>query len=97
MEEMIANRRFANLKIGDFQMRSDIKLFSESNTRWIVEVNKKREEEFVEGLKDRRLGCTYLGKAGGDRIQISDKKNLIDIPLDKIRDIWGRGLEKFLM
>jgi len=97
MGEMIANRRFANLKISDFQMRSDIKLFSESNTRWIVEVNKKREEEFVEDLKDQGLGCTYLGKAGGDGIRISDKKKgLINIPLDKIRDIWGKGLEKFL-
>jgi hypothetical protein len=60
-------------------------------------VNKKREEEFVEDLKDQGLGCTYLGKAGGDGIRISDKKKgLINIPLDKIRDIWGKGLEKFL-
>ena len=42
-------------------------LFSESNTRWLVEVDKGREEEFVQ-----RMGVPALriGEVGGDELRI---------------------------
>ena len=58
----------AGLDLSEMGLRDLTALFTESNTRWLVEVDKGREEEFVQ-----RLGVPALriGEVGGD--ELSDR------------------------
>ncbi|HEX9908505.1 MAG TPA: phosphoribosylformylglycinamidine synthase subunit PurL [Thermoplasmata archaeon] len=57
------------------KMRSDFRLFSESNSRWIVELRKGKERQLP---KDRRTKVTKLGTVGGDGLVISSGRKIID-------------------
>ncbi len=71
-------------------IRGDFKLFSESNTRWLVEV-KEGEEEVFENMMD--APSYKLGKVGGSRLRIVDRSNiLVDIEVEKIRKAWNDTL-----
>jgi len=69
-------------------LRSDFKLFSESNTRWIVEVKKDKEKEFEKNLKDNKTPFVIIGKTNYNNLVIKDKEKIINIEVEKIRDIW---------
>lgn len=75
-------------------LRSDIKLFSESNTRWLVEVKKGNENEFEE-----MMGVPFfkIGSVGGTNLKIIDKeKTLIDLDVDEVRSAWNDSLWKLM-
>lgn len=82
------------------KLRMDFKLFSESNTRWIVEVKRGREKEFEELFKEIKL--VKIGQVGGTRLVIYDKNDkkemekIIDMPIDHLRKIWNKGLWKLM-
>ena len=69
-------------------LRSDFKLFSESNTRWIIEVKKGREKEFEKTLKNNNTMFVKIGKTLSKRLIISDSKKLIDLEISELREIW---------
>jgi len=71
-------------------MRSDYTLFSESNTRWVVEVWREEARRF-EGLMNTRGICiANIGETIGERrVLMSDGgKQLVDISLEEIRKAW---------
>ena len=73
-------------KVGK-DLRSDFKLFSESNTRWIVEVKPDKQKEFEKALKD--VSFVLIGKTKKDKITIKDNgKTIIDLKVKQILDIW---------
>jgi phosphoribosylformylglycinamidine synthase len=78
-------------------LRTDLKLFSESNTRWIVEVKKESQSEFEKQLKKEHVSFTLLGKTKGDHIVITDgKKTVVDLSVDVLRDCWRKPIWKFM-
>ncbi len=74
-------------------LRTDLKLFSESNGRWLVEVKAGGEDEFAGKVGGLRIGCV-----GGEDIAFSDGRRRFSIPLDAARDAWdgavGREVPK---
>jgi phosphoribosylformylglycinamidine synthase len=80
---------FIDLKdVGD-NLRSDIKLFSESNCRWIIEVKKESENDFINQLKKEDVDYVKIGKIKGNDLLINDGEiNLLNIKVKHIRDIW---------
>ncbi len=74
-------------------LRTDFKLFSESNTRWIVEVKKEKEEDFknlFEGLKIYKIG-----NVKGRNLVIYDgeeMKEYINMEKKILYDIWNKRL-----
>jgi phosphoribosylformylglycinamidine synthase len=73
-------------KIGK-DLRSDFKLFSESNTRWIVEVKPGKQKDFEKTLKD--VPFVLIGKIKKDKIIIKDDgKTIVDLKVSQIQDIW---------
>ncbi len=68
----------------------DVSLFSESNSRWMVEVRKGKERAF-ENLFEG--DAHYLGKVSGKKI-IIDK--LVDLPLIEIRNAWENSLWRMM-
>ncbi len=70
-------------------LRSDFKLFSESNTRWIVEVKKDKVKEFEKKLTNLKTPYLRIGKIIKDKLIIKDKDcKLIDQKINKLCKIW---------
>ena len=68
-------------------LRSEVLLFSESNTRFIVEVrDEKRFVNSMKGLPIRKLGNIRGGRSF--RIFGSDKKLLVNTTIDKLKTAW---------
>ena len=79
------------------ELRTDFKLFSESNTRWIVEIKKDKQIEFEKQLKKEHVTFTMLGKTKGKHIVIQDnKKIVIDLDVDVLRECWKKPIWNFM-
>ena len=69
--------------------RGDHKMFSESNTRWVVEVWREESPKFEAMMKEQhviKIGETVEGK----RVVMSDaKKELVNLSLAEIRKEWS--------
>ena len=79
------------------ELRTDFKLFSESNTRWIVEVKKDKQIEFEKLLKKEHVTFTLLGKTKGKHLVIQDnKKTVIDLGVDVLRECWRKPIWNFM-
>ncbi len=73
------------------KLRSDYKLFSESNTRWMVEVCRSEAAEKFEELMNTRGVCIRnIGVTVEEqRVGIRDSnKELVDISLEEVRGAW---------
>jgi phosphoribosylformylglycinamidine synthase II len=81
-----------NLSRVDSDLREDIILFSESNSRFVIEVaekNKKRIEELFKGAP-----YYLLGKTGGNHMVVSNKNGkIINQPVDKLFKVWDKAVE----
>jgi len=79
------------------ELRTDFKLFSESNTRWIVEIKKDKQIEFEKQLKKEHVTFTLLGKTKGKHLVIQDnKKIVIDLDVDVLRECWKKPIWNFM-
>lgn len=79
-------------------MRSDKKLFSESNTRWIVEVRREDEEDMIKTFTEFNINIIKLGETKGDKLIVKDgDRTLINVSLNEMRDVWTNTLEKIIL
>ncbi|HUT27900.1 MAG TPA: phosphoribosylformylglycinamidine synthase subunit PurL [Methanomassiliicoccales archaeon] len=68
-------------------------LFSESNTRWVVEIEPFEEKEF---LKIMTVPVKKLGKVGGRDLTVSTETEKFSISLDEMRNAWSGTLGKLM-
>lgn len=74
-------------------LRTDFKLFSETNTRWIVEVKKEYEKDFEKLFKNTKTPFHKLGVTTGNKLLIKDKeKNPVNLEIKKLRKIWKNAI-----
>ncbi|MEM0160222.1 MAG: phosphoribosylformylglycinamidine synthase subunit PurL [Thermoplasmata archaeon] len=70
-------------------LRTDFKLFSESNTRWIVEVEPKNETIFLKIMDG--LDIYNIGTVGGDRLIVEDgSRKVFSVSLKTIREYFKK-------
>jgi len=75
------------------KLRSDFKLFSESNTRWILEVKKQSEKDFEEALKKEDVPFIKIGETKGKKLIINEGGNaLINLDINTLRNIWKNAI-----
>nr|AAU83705.1 phosphoribosylformylglycinamidine synthase II [uncultured archaeon GZfos33E1]QNO55897.1 phosphoribosylformylglycinamidine synthase subunit PurL [Methanosarcinales archaeon ANME-1 ERB7] len=76
------------------ELRSDYKLFSESNTRWVVEVPRAELGRFEALMATHDVCIIEIGTVITDkRVSISDNgTELVDISIDAVRAAWGNHL-----
>ncbi len=76
------------------ELRGDYKLFSESNTRWVVEVHRAVAERFEALMATHDVCIIEIGTVIKDkRVSISDNgTELVDISIDAVRAAWGNRL-----
>jgi phosphoribosylformylglycinamidine synthase len=71
-------------------------LFSESNTRFIVEIAKENVNEFEKAMKDTSFGLIGESKDGHHfRVEGLNKEIIIDCPLDVLRTSWKKPFSKW--
>lgn len=78
-------------------LRSDCKLFSESNTRWVVEVKKEKQTLFEKQLKKDQVDFILLGKTKGDYLMIKDEGNtIVNQSIAVLRECWSKPIWGFM-
>jgi phosphoribosylformylglycinamidine synthase len=71
-------------------LRTDFKLFSESNSRWLVEVDRKDAAEFEEKVEAKRIGAVTKEK----EIRVTDGiKTRLRLSLEDLRGAWNTAIE----
>ena len=77
------------------KLREDVALFSESNTRWVVEVEDKNMVE--KNLRDKSIPYVYLGRVKGKSLRISmGDKLLISEDVDEVRRLWKEPIWHYM-
>jgi phosphoribosylformylglycinamidine (FGAM) synthase-like enzyme len=75
-------------------LRFDYKLFSESNTRWLVEVERGNEERVPSKFDD--IAVNKIGKVSGDSIAFKDNGREVKLSLSDVREAWTNTLYDLL-
>lgn len=75
-------------------LRLDHKLFSESNTRWLVEIDSGNEDRVLSRFGN--IWVRRIGTVTGDTLSIKDNGSSIEIPLDDVRAAWTNTLYNLL-
>ena len=74
-------------------IRTDFKLFSESNTRWIIEVKEEKQNDFEKTLNNEDAPFIKIGTTNGKQLIINNgKTTLINLDIANIRDIWKNAI-----
>jgi phosphoribosylformylglycinamidine synthase len=77
------------------QLKSDVKLFSESNSRYLVEVTLPLAGKFEDCLSRHEVPYTKIGTVGNGSMKISNGDDVvIDIGVDEIDRIWREALDR---
>ncbi len=66
-----------------------VKLFSESNSRFVVEIKKEREKEFTSLAGDL---AKKIGTTGGRSLTIDDRERVVDARVEVLRKAWHSPL-----
>lgn len=70
-------------------LRTDFKLFSESNTRWVVEVKKEKQNSFEKLLTKENTPFIQIGETQGKTLAIKDnEKTVINLEIMILRESW---------
>ncbi len=75
------------------KLRTDVRLFSESNSRWVVELRKGKEKLLP---KDRKVKVSRLGTVGGPCLEIGTNRTAIDLEVGKMADSFNSTLWRML-
>jgi len=71
-------------------LRTDVKLFSESNGRWLVEVKPKDARKFEKMVDALKLGSVTKAK----KIVLTDGKGKVRLDLGKARERWDSAVAR---
>jgi phosphoribosylformylglycinamidine synthase len=75
------------------KLPSAVKLFSESHSRWVVEVPRDKENEWLQRM---RAPATKIGVVGGKMLVIEDKDVLVDVEVKELRRAWSEPMWKVM-
>jgi phosphoribosylformylglycinamidine synthase subunit PurL len=89
----------ATIDVGAFagQLRADHAIFSETNSRYIVEVAAKDAKAFEAHFAKNQVAAVKVGSVGGAKIIFKHgASTLIDLPVAKARAAWEATLHQFM-
>lgn len=70
-----------------------VELFSESNTRWVVEVDEKQSEEYIDFFKAKGLKAEVIGYSEGEMLDFG----IFDVDVERADKVWRMGMSKYLV
>jgi phosphoribosylformylglycinamidine synthase II len=75
------------------ELRTDFKLFSESNSRWVVEV----QTQFEKQLEKDHVNFTLLGTLNGANLMMKDMgETVVILKIDVLRECWRKPIWEFM-
>jgi phosphoribosylformylglycinamidine synthase len=89
----------AKIDISDINknLRDDFILFSESNTRWIVEIKNKNCSNFENILNKYEIPFNMIGKTKGKKLTIKNRTSqIVNLNIEDIRNKWKKALTDFM-
>ncbi|MEW5759341.1 MAG: phosphoribosylformylglycinamidine synthase subunit PurL [Candidatus Thermoplasmatota archaeon] len=95
--EMCIGSRFGcEIDIGSIpRLSNEKRLFSESNTRWLLEIEENSESKFRKTMDG--LPIYELGKVQGEELVIKENgKEVLRIVLKEMRDSWSNTLKSMM-
>jgi len=76
-------------------LRPDVELFSESNTRWVIETDAPRK---LEAHFKGKAPVHRLGRVGGKAVvATAGRRTLAKIPVAKAREIWSTAIPRMVI
>ncbi|KYC51016.1 MAG: phosphoribosylformylglycinamidine synthase II [Candidatus Methanofastidiosum methylothiophilum] len=73
------------------EMRADEFLFSESNTRWVVEVEDEKSFESI--FNKNKVPFIKIGKVSGSNLTIKQNGvTIIDVSIEELREKWKNAI-----
>jgi len=94
-EMSIASGIGAEVDVTSMEGESFVKLFAESNTRWIVEIKEEDVQDFIGFFTNRGLRAYRIGYTGGENIEFRDKELEFSVPITRADEAWRNGLTRF--
>jgi phosphoribosylformylglycinamidine synthase len=91
----IGNRLGAEIDLIGIEGDVFVKLFSESNTRWIVEISQSQAQDFVSFLLSRGCKAYELGVVSRSDLSINDRNFNLEIDMKEVEDLWRNGLVRY--
>ncbi len=76
----------------EVSMKDFVELFSESNTRWIVEINEEDAVDFIGFINERGCKAEKIGVTGGYSLDYG----IASLDFDGAEERWRKGLSRFL-
>jgi phosphoribosylformylglycinamidine (FGAM) synthase-like enzyme len=76
------------------EMRDDERLFSESNSRFLVATNTPRQ--VLESMHRRMIPATAIGEVGGRSLNLKTPRNELELSLDRMRVAYEESLQRIL-
>ncbi len=73
-------------------LKDFVELFSESNTRWIVEIDENDAISFIEFMKERGCKAEKIGTTGGDMLDYG----IVSIDFQLAENKWREGLGRYV-
>ncbi|MFH1102115.1 MAG: phosphoribosylformylglycinamidine synthase subunit PurL [Methanobacteriota archaeon] len=74
-------------------LRSDFKLFSESNTRWVIEVKKDKKTVFEQLLMNQKVPFVQIGETRGKNLVIKDVEDtVVDVAVATLDQCWRQPI-----
>jgi len=75
------------------RLRTDFKLFSESNTRWILEIKRKCKKDFEKTMEKQNTPFIKIGITNGKKLIIKDEnKNVVNLDISNLRNLWKNAI-----
>ena len=93
-EMVIAGDLGAEIHLRNAELRTDFKLFSESNGRWLVEIKPGMSFEFEKMAEYAGIDFMKIGKVSVDKfLEVYDgKRKLIDVKIEKLRRAFTEAI-----
>ena len=90
-EMCIAGNVGADIDLSKVKGTDMVKLYSESNTRWIAEVAKENEEAFKKAMGRKAI---KIGRTEGERLKI--KASSVSLAVKDMKAAWKEPLDKIM-
>ncbi|MFP4171218.1 MAG: phosphoribosylformylglycinamidine synthase subunit PurL [Methanomassiliicoccales archaeon] len=75
------------------ELPMEVQMFSESATRWVVEVDASREAEFFRSLT---VPAYKIGTVGGDRLTLANHREVVSLSVEEMGETWTGTLWRLL-
>ena len=86
-----------DISVVNKNLRDDFLLFSESNTRWVVEINTINCKNFEKLLHNFEVPFIKIGKTKGKKLLINNnERNIINLNIKNIRDKWKKSIKDIM-